>query len=393
MEKWDAIVIGGGPAGCEAARECAVRGLRTLLLERSRLPREKPCGGGVSLAAEKLLAADLPPRVAEVRCRFLRTLHGGWKRELVYPYPFLASVRRAALDAYLLERAVAAGVTVRETQEAEGVEAGALSLARAPEVEVRVGSGRLLATGVVVADGVTGKISRRLRGPWSSRDLALCFTAEAEGDEHRDDPFRREGIEVHYAFVPMGYGWLFPKSDRLYVGVGAYLPAATGLGQAFAEFVRRNRLRLCSSPRAALVPVGGGARVMVGDGWLLAGDAAGLADPFSGEGIRYAIASGQMAAATLATCLGRGRFPSRAALLEYPRRFRRIFGSHLAMGRLLFALLHRFPGALLGIYFRHDEPFRRTLDMLAGKATYGSLLGWVLPRLPFLALTGSPGGA
>ena len=377
-ENWDVVVVGAGPAGAVAARECATRGLHTLVLEKAVFPREKPCGGGVSLAAERLLPDPLPSGVVEVRCSLLRTVHGRWRRELSYPVPFLASVRRAAFDAHLLQQAAAAGATVRHGLEAEWEGSGPR------EVVLRAGNVHLRAAGVIVADGVTGRVSRVLRS-WKPGQLALCLTAEAEMEGHQGDPFRREGIEVHYAFVPTGYGWLFPKSDRLYVGLGAHLPAASGLRSAFHEFVEMNRLRLLSAPRAALVPVAGMGQNLVGDGWLMVGDAAGLADPFSGEGIRYALASGRWAAQTLAGCLQRGDVPTQTALATYPQQLKRAFGSHLAMAHLMFTLLQRFPRALLGIYFRHDEPFRRTLDMLAGRCTYGSLLRWVLPRLPFLA--------
>ncbi|MDI7250611.1 MAG: geranylgeranyl reductase family protein [Bacillota bacterium] len=397
MEKWDVIVIGGGPAGSQAAWQCAARGLRTLVLEKERLPREKPCGGGVSLAAENLLPVPLPAQVAEVRCHLLRTVHQGWRRELSYPQPFLASVRRAPLDAHLLDMAQGAGAEVRDARAAECLEA--------KPGRVRVRSTRhgqagisfplrdepqdLVATAIVVADGVTGKVSRALRGRWQRQDLALCYTAEADWDGHHDDPYRRNGIEVHYAFVPMGYGWLFPKRDSIYVGLGAHLPAARGLDAAFARFVRLNGLRLSSPIRAALVPVGGPARNLVADGWLLVGDAAGLADPFSGEGIRYAIGSGQAAGRVLADCLERGSLLTRTALAPYARLVRATWGPQLAMGRVMLTVLHRFPAALMEIYFRHDEPFRRTLDMLAGRGAYGSLLRWVLPRLPFLILARS----
>lgn len=391
------IVVGGGPAGSLAALECASRGLRTLVLERECLPREKPCGGGVTLAAEHLLPSPLPPEVVEVRCHLLRTVHRGCTRELSYPRPFLASVRRAPFDAHLLALARRAGAEIRDGCTAALAEAapGHVRVRAAPgrgaggHLPARCAGDTLEAAAVVVADGVHGAVSRALRGRWRREDLALCCTARAEWDAHARDPFRRSGIEVHYAFVPMGYGWLFPKRDSISVGLGAHLPAAAGLPEAFARFVRENGVRLCSPVRTALVPVGGPARPLVGDGWLLAGDAAGLADPFSGEGIRYALGSGRAAGRVLADCLERGHTPTREALAGYARVVRSTWGPQLAMGRLMLHLLHHFPGALMQIYFRHDEPFRRTLDMLAGRSSYLALLRWVLPRLPLLGLAGA----
>ncbi len=388
---WDVIVVGGGPSGATAARACAERGLRTLLLDKAEFPREKPCGGGVSLAAERLLREPLPPAVAEVRCRLLRTVYRGSISEIAYDGPFLASVRRARLDAYLLESARQAGAVVRPGQAAHALQ-GAAVWARGHRYSgpvIEADGERLTCHACIVADGVTGAISRRLIGPFPKHQLALCLTAEAELDAHAADAFRREGIEVHYAVVPVGYGWLFPKRDSIYVGVGAHLPAARSLREAFTGFTRSNGLRLLAPPQAALVPVGGIRRPLVGDGWLLVGDAAGLADPFSGEGIRYALASGELAAQVLVDCLHRGFPPTGDTLATYSRLLRRRFGSHLAMGRILFKLLGKFPEGLVRIYCGNKEPFRRTLDMLAGKSTYASLLRWFLPRLPLLLAPGS----
>ena len=155
--RYDVIVVGAGPGGSTAARECAERGLSTLLLDKASFPRDKPCGGGVNVRAARLLPFDLAPVAERViyGIRFSLRRSGAYTRRAAAPLTYLT--QRSRLDHYLVERAVAAGATLRERTPVQAVER------RAGGVVVRAGQGpgaTFEARALVAADGANGKTAR-----------------------------------------------------------------------------------------------------------------------------------------------------------------------------------------------------------------------------------------
>jgi geranylgeranyl reductase family protein len=294
---YDAAVVGAGPAGATLAALLAGQGARTVVLEACRLPRYKPCGGGLTLRAVRLLPPDLLGAV-RLRCATARAVRG--RREvLVQGTPWaVAMVMRDEFDLSLVRRARDAGAEVRE-----GCAVGGVRLL--PEgVELIAGGEAVRAHFLACADGATGPFA----GPLG-RAVGLAGTAPRIGalEVEVEDPGGAWGDEVRGDFdlVPRGYGWVFPKAGVLSVGVASWQQGVGG--RALRVALDRYRERLGLGARRVLrahghpIPVGGRlpAASLASRRALRLGDAAGLADPLFGEGIAYALESAHLAAAAV----------------------------------------------------------------------------------------------
>jgi geranylgeranyl reductase family protein len=288
MRRYDALVVGGGPAGSVTAWWLADAGASVLLVDRATFPRDKPCGGGMTMRAVRRCPVDPSPVVEEevdlVELRFrygdsvVRHAQG----------PVVRMTQRRRLDAFLLDAARAKGVEVREGTTLRPDEAAdTVSLAGGE----RVGYGAL-----VGADGANGTTARAF-GLGGGIVHGVAYEGNVRyGDVLRERYARRAVIEL--AGIPGGYGWVFAKGDHVNVGVGAWqtegprirehlrrLCDAHGIDEAKVTHVRGHRLPLRRP----------GTRI-ARDRVLLVGDAAGLIDPVSGDGMYECFVSARLAA-------------------------------------------------------------------------------------------------
>lgn len=292
--EYDVIVAGAGPAGSTAARECAIRGMRVLMLDRAEFPRDKPCGGGVNMRTAHLLPFDL----SDVTERTIHALHVSVRAGKSYTRrsddPLTYMTQRRWLDAFLAEQAVRSGVTFRERAPLREVETGA------GRVTVKAGNERFRGRALVGADGANGKTAR-LAGIPVERSLGIALegnvsAAPAEVERWSDT------FAVDVGGSPGGYGWLFPKGDHVNIGVGGNWVVGPSLRDRLLHLTH-----YYGFAPDALWGVNGhplpayrkGSVVQRGN-VILVGDAAGFVDPLTGEGIFSAVKSGQIAARHLA---------------------------------------------------------------------------------------------
>jgi geranylgeranyl reductase family protein len=286
MERFDAIVVGAGPAGSTAALRLSRAGARVLLLDRERFPRDKPCGGGLTERAVKQLPVAVDPVVEEVVDRFELGFRYGTRFERRGERPLVLMTQRRRLDAFLAEQAVGAGAVFRDGVRATPVEA---------DGTVRFDGTAARADVVVGADGVNGLTARALG--FGDRRHGVALEGNVPYVHAREGRWRGRAV-VELGTVPGGYAWVFPKGEHVNVGVGGWHTegprlrehlerACSGYGLPFdrLESVRGYRLPM---RRVGEMPVRG--RV------LLVGDAAGLVDPLSGDGIYEALLSSRLAA-------------------------------------------------------------------------------------------------
>lgn len=356
----DVIVVGAGPAGSLAALTAARLGYRALLLEARRFPRVKPCAGGVSPRARGLLRRlglwDEVER-AGYWIHGARLVTPGGRETTLVGAASAVVVPRTTLDPLLARAAVAAGAELREAAPVRGAlrEDGRV-------VGVRTDAGPLRAPWVVAADGANTRFSL---DPRPRRPLHTCM-AWFEGR------FFEPGV-LEMLFEPElapHYGWLFPESDtraNLGVVVEAGRHAGTPIRELFARFLERHYgRRLAGAGQLGAWrghPIVASARVEhhAAPGVLLAGESCRLVNVATGEGISYAMESGQLAAEAACESLRTGEVPATVAA-RYAARLRR----RLAAPYLVSDLFHRRGMPLLeGVARLGAHPlFRR----LAGQA-------------------------
>lgn len=354
---YDVAVVGGGPAGASLGRILAARGCATVVLEAARLPRYKPCGGGLTTRALRVLPAEALPMV-RLRCTGACAVWAGRQLRVHSQRAVVAMVMRDEFDACLLSLARAAGAEVRDACPVTAVQA-------LPDgVALVAGGERVRARYLACADGASGPFA----GPLG-RAVGLGGPPPRIGalEVEVEDPQRSWGNELRGDFdlVPGGYGWVFPKDGVLSIGVASWRPGIGGrvLSAALERYL--SRLGLTARPvlrrHGHPIPVGGRVPVaqLIGPRALRLGDAAGLADPLFGEGIAHAMESAALAADAL------------------------LAGDIAAYGRAVANRLYpgfAVAGRLARLFYPHPAPWFALLGMLpalANKAYHAALGGVV----------------
>ncbi len=276
MKEYDAVVVGAGPAGSTTALRLAEAGAKVLVVDKARFPRDKPCGGGMTLRAVRQCPVDPSPvvedkvDVVELRFRYDESVVRHAKQPVVW------MTQRRRLDAFLLDAARERGADVREETRVSFEDGNVLVLN---------GTERVRATAIVGADGANGMSAKAL-GLGGGIVHGVAYEGNAAWGVLDRDRYKHRAI-IELADIPGGYGWVFAKGDHANVGVGAWLDE----GPKLREFLDR----LCEAHgieasqldalRGHRLPLRRPGTTIAGRQALLVGDAAGLVDPTSGDGM------------------------------------------------------------------------------------------------------------
>jgi geranylgeranyl reductase family protein len=295
MKRYDAIVVGGGPAGSTTAWRLADAGASVLLVDKARFPRDKPCGGGLTSRAVRHLPIDVTSVVEEeIDVVELRFRYGDSvvrrSRE-----PVVLMTQRRRLDAFLLDAAREKGVDVHEGT--------TMDVATAP------------ADVIVGADGANGTTARAL-GLGGGIVHGVAYEGNLSHDVVDRERYARRAV-IELADIPGGYGWVFPKGDHVNVGVGAW--------NAEGPRIREHLTRVCAAHGIAVsdldhlrghrLPLRKAGTRIASDRALLVGDAAGLVDPVSGDGMYECFVSARLASEAILDLLA-GRRSSLGAYAD-----------------------------------------------------------------------------
>lgn len=361
--RFDVIVVGAGPAGSTTARECATLGMTTLLLDRSEFPRDKPCGGGVNVRAARLLPFDLVP-VAERSIRGMRISvkqRSAFARYATEPISYLT--QRRVLDTYLVDKATERGVRFHPRMAVREVER------YASHVVVRAGRETFEGCALVAADGANGSTAKLCGIRVAlSKEIALEGNITSPAG-HLDEWCDVFGIDV--GSVPGGYGWLFPKGDHVNIGVGGLASNGPQLRFLLDTLCRSYGFnpKVFWNVRGHPLPVRLPGAAVADGNVVLVGDAAGLLDPLTGEGIYGAIWSGCAAARRLRLYLS-GESPD---LDEYRADVERDMEPDLITSRQLHRLFHLAPPLWAQFVRRSPRAWRLICALISGDVAYGDI--------------------
>jgi len=403
----DVIVAGAGPAGATAALRLARAGVRVIVVERYALPRQKPCGGGISTRVltrfpwlrEPLSRIPTHP----VSSLYLEGPSGGVFR-MHSNGPAVILIRRIEFDYLLASLARNAGARIMD----------ATAIAQAHQdahgVTLRTRDGReLRAPMVIAADGVNSVIARRLglNPGWPPGRLALDMMEETPNSLlTAAEP---ETLSVFYGYGGAhGYAYIFPKREHVNVGIGYVLPyfkaqidlAPYDLQRTFVGDLRTRGLMSGDSQRRHftpyLIPIGGPLRRTASGRVLLAGDAGGFVNGFSAEGIYYAMVTGDLAADAVLAAQRAGVVQPATARRRYVRAWKQEIGAELRdsvlIQKYLFPSAARMDRVVRGAQTQ-PEFSRILVDYASGRLSYRAArrqLLWrfprLLPRLAWIAM-------
>jgi geranylgeranyl reductase family protein len=327
MARYDAIVVGAGPAGSTTAYRLARAGACVCLLDRAAFPRDKPCGGGVTLRAVRELPFSVD-EVVEDRVDVLELgLRYGRRWSGYAAEPLILMTQRRRLDAFLAERAEEAGAEFRQSAKVTAVD---------PTGRVAVGGEPLHADVVIGADGANGVATRAVEGI----EYGVALEGNVGYERASRDRFRGRAV-VELGVVRGGYAWVFPKGDHVNVGVGGWESEGPGLRRRLREACEAYGLdpAALTDVRGHRLPMRGAKLPPVRGRTALVGDAAALVDPLSGDGMYEAFVSGRLASeATLDLLAGRA-----ASLQPYAVRFAATFVPLETISRRVKLGFERFP--------------------------------------------------
>jgi geranylgeranyl reductase family protein len=385
----DVIVVGAGPSGTTAAFFLAKAGLDVLLLEKTRFPREKVCGDGLTPRAVKELIGmgvdiDGP---GWIRNKGLRVVGGGLRLELDWPdlhsYPDFGLVRtRMDFDQILAEHAARNGVTLIQEVNVTGPVLDERSghivgvTARKDGEDVTYGA-RL----VVAADGNSSRLSLAMGlHKREDRPMGVAVRTYYTSPRH-DDDYLESWLELWDGdrLLP-GYGWIFGVGDGTSnVGLGLLNTSAAFKNIDYRDLLKRwvkgmpaewgyTDENMIGSIRGAALPMAFNRQPHYTRGLVLVGDAGGSINPFNGEGIAYAMETGRTAADVIVQALSRTTPAQRERVLrEYPRILKDVYGGYFTLGRLFVEAIGK-PG-VMKFATRHGLPhptlMRFALKLLA----------------------------
>jgi geranylgeranyl reductase family protein len=363
---FDLIIVGAGPAGSSAARSAAKAGLDVLVLEKEAFPRYKPCGGALSDRAISLLDFPLPEELCErtitgARVHFHNNAIESHKGSLLSTL-----VTRSKFDNFLLQKAQEAGCNL-VTQKVEGYQA------KEDHVEVRTKRKKYKSQFFIISSGCQSRLKDDVQGRAARDQCGVSIVTEIGEDDKKIEERLHSSLDFYLDVAETGYGWIFPHKGYYSVGIGGQASRLGNPKRTMLNFLNRLGFQGKCKLHGHMIPMGGFNRRIGEDRILLAGDSAGFVDPFTGEGIYYAIRSGQIAAQTILN-----QDPAEVAGI-YEENCRKDFGEELSYALWIAQNLDERRDAFLNALTENDVILNSYLEISAGREKYRDFTEYLVP--------------
>jgi menaquinone-9 beta-reductase len=371
---FDAIIVGAGPGGSAAAYILAGAGLRVALLDKAAFPRDKLCGGLLSGRSEKVYKSIFGGNwneAHEFEASGARFFHKHKFLNEISNYRKIYFTRRTDFDHHLVRLAVSKGATLIERTGATQIEPDKSAVRLSNGTEIR-------ANFIIGADGVFSTVARSLGLSLQRKGLAAGLETEIP---RRGKMADLALPEIHFGATRWGYGWIFPKGDTLTVGVGGLMQKNPDLKSSFQKFLKK------ISPETAglqwkghVIPFRSFMKKPGKGNVLLIGDAAGLVDPVTGEGIAFAMQSGSYAAQAIIHAAEIG-YP-KGAMDHYQQKYNktaRFLNRAQWMGYLVFP--QESEKLLAKVITRSASVLRRFMDLLADEMEYADFCRFLMIKM------------
>lgn len=365
MSIYDTIIVGAGPAGATAARMLASQGYKVLLIEKEVLPRYKACGGGLTKKCYDLFDFDISDVVEDMTYKMVFAYGKDEPVVLESTEPWIYMVKRDVFDARLVQKACEAGVEFHQGEKVVDV------IQQEDGAHIITEKGEYSGKYVVAADGIFSVIGKKF-GIKRRYGIAL----EAEVPVGKEALERYKGtVKVDFNAIRGGYAWIFPKSDSLSIGIGTFVKKYNNLRDLLYNFMEKEDIPPGSIATLKGHPIAlndGSFYAFSVDRIVFAGDAAMLTDPFTGEGIYYAVKSGILAARSIARALSGG---GRDGLKSYNNSIKKAFIKDIKVASLIANVFYRDYERVFAIIKKHPNVMNYFGDLVRGKESYS--------RMPF----------
>ncbi len=376
---YDLIIVGGGPSGASSGRIAGKKGLKTLLIEKEIFPRYKACGGALSEHAISYLDFEIPMYIRERDIFGARIQFKGSIIEKHKEYRIAIIVTRSLLDDYLIGKAKETGIDVHMGERVNDY------IENKDYVEVYTTNNTYKAKYVIIAEGSVGKLKNKIRCTDKKDEYGICIVTEIEEENEKIDKYIHNAIDIHFGITNRGYGWIFPHEKYYSVGIGEFAKYLTNNPKKIMiDFLGKNGFNSKHKLKGHLIPAGGITRSITSSRVILIGDSAGFIDSFIGEGLPYAIRSGQIAAEVISNLIldkiGNIKYYESICNIE--------FGNNLKYSLLFAKIMHNFP-YMLRILATNEEVVDKFLEIPSAKITYKSFIEWLIPRVPKYVFLGN----